>query len=533
MVNITCLGAAGSVTGSTYLIETEGGRQILVDCGLFQGGAQIESRNWKDWGFHPAKIDALLLTHAHIDHSGRIPKLVKDGFTGRIITSPPTAELCGIMLLDSAHVQEMDAEWQTRKNARQGKERINPLYTMEDAQESLRYLAPMERDRIFEAGQGIKARFRNAGHILGSSIIELWIEDGGKEIKVVFSGDLGNKNQLIVKDPHEEFDAQYVFMESTYGNRLHRSFEDSKEELLEAVKYSVSKGEKIIIPAFALERTQEILYLLGEFSRDGRLPEIPIYLDSPLAIKATEIFRKNKRYYDEHARAIVEEGFDPFAMPNLRYTPTTEESIAINRESGSAIIISASGMMNAGRIKHHLKHNVWRPGASLVIVGYQAEGTTGRKIVDGATHVKIFREDVAVKAKVFTIGGFSAHADQKGLLEWVSNFTPSKSKVFLVHGEAAACETLAGKIRKDLGLDTHVPRWRERLSLKVTAEAVVTAPPEEVVAVPEDLVLKELEHIERELVALRARLSSGSRIGTEAKIEKLREIEGDLRSFFS
>ena len=336
-----------------------------------------------------------------------------------------------------------------------------------------------------------------------------------------------------MKDPHEEFDAQYVFMESTYGNRLHRSFEDSKEELLEAVRYSVSKGEKIIIPAFALERTQEILYLLGEFSREGRLPEIPIYLDSPLAIKATEIFRKNKKYYDEEARAIVEEGFDPFAMPNLRYTPTTEESIAINRQSGSAVIISASGMMNAGRIKHHLKHNLWRPGASLVIVGYQAEGTTGRKIVDGASHVKIFREDVAVRAKVFTIGGFSAHADQKGLLEWVSNFTQSQSKVFLVHGEASACETLAEKIRKDLGLDTYVPRWRERLTLKVPAETIVTAPPDYDAAASEDAVLEELETIEQELDALRATLSSGSRIGTEAKIEKLKKIEGDLRSLFS
>jgi metallo-beta-lactamase family protein len=418
MTKVTCLGAAGSVSGSNYLIENSQGKKVLVDCGLFQGGKEIELRNWQGWGFDPKHINSVFLTHAHIDHSGRIPKLVKDGFRGKIITSPPTAELCRIMLLDSAHVQEMDAEWQTKKNRRKGKRKILPLYTMEDAVESLKYLSPMERDRIITVEPGIKARLRNAGHILGSSIVELWIEDSNGEIKIVFSGDLGNEDQLIVKDPHEIFAADYLFIESTYGNRLHRPFEDSKKELLEAIQYAVSHDEKVIIPAFALERTQEILYLLGEFYRDKALPNIPIYLDSPLAIKATEIFRKNKKYYDEQARVIVDQGFDPFDMPNLHFTPTTEESIAINEKSGSAIIIAASGMCTAGRIKHHLKHNLWRPGASIIIVGFQAQGTTGRKIVDGEKKVKIFREDVAVKAKVFTIGGFSAHADQGGLLEW-------------------------------------------------------------------------------------------------------------------
>ena len=249
MVKVTCLGGTGTVTGSNYLVESSQGKKCLVDCGLFQGGKQMEERNWQDWGFDPKEIETLFLTHAHIDHSGRIPKLVKDGFEGKIITSPPTAELCEIMLLDSAHVQEMDAEWQTRKNRRGGKKEIRPLYTGEDAERSLKSFFPVERDRIIEVEPGIKARLRNAGHILGSSILELWVEEGAQSIKVVFSGDLGKEDQLIVKDPHEVFDAGYLFLESTYGNRLHRSFEKSKEELLEAIQYAVSRGEKILIPA--------------------------------------------------------------------------------------------------------------------------------------------------------------------------------------------------------------------------------------------------------------------------------------------
>ena len=479
MIKITCLGGAGSVTGSNYLVENHRGKKALVDCGLFQGGRQMEMRNQKGWGFDPGRINTLFLTHAHIDHSGRIPKLVKEGFRGKIITSPPTAELCKIMLLDSAHVQEMDAEWQTRKNKRQSKKHVQPLYTMEDAEESLKLFAPVERDSIIDIEPGIRARLRNAGHILGSSILELWVEDEDQEIKIVFSGDLGKQNQLIVKDPHEIFSADYLFIESTYGNRIHRSFEDSKEELLEAIQYAVSAGEKVIIPAFAVERTQEILYLLGEFSRNGDLPDIPVYLDSPLAIKATRIFRENKKYYDKEAIAIVDEGFDPFNMPNLQFTPTTRESIIINERSGPAIIIAGSGMCTAGRIKHHLKHNLWRPGASIVIVGFQAKGTTGRRIIDGEKTVKIFRENVAVKAKVFTIGGFSAHADQKDLLEWTSHFSESRPRVFVVHGESTASEALAEKIRARFDLEVHVPGWKERLILKPREMALETVPEDE------------------------------------------------------
>lgn len=531
MIKVTCLGAAGSVTGSNYLIENSLGKKVLVDCGLFQGGKQIELRNWQDWGFDPTQIDTLFLTHAHIDHSGRIPKLVKDGFRGKIITSPPTAELCQIMLLDSAHVQEMDAEWQTRKDKRKGKKEILPLYTTKDATESLQYLSPTERDQIITVESGIRARLRNAGHILGSSIVELWIEDENKETKLVFSGDLGKQNQLIIEDPYEIFAGDYLFIESTYGNRVHRPFEDSKKELLEAIQYALSHKEKVIIPAFALERTQEILYLLGEFWRDNLLPNIPVYLDSPLAIRATQIFRKNKKYYDEQARAIVDQGFDPFDMPNLHFTPTTEESIAINETPGSAIIIAASGMCTAGRIKHHLKHNLWRPGASIIIVGFQAQGTTGRKIVDGNKQVKIFREDVAVKAKVFTIGGFSAHADQKDLLDWVSHFSEPRPRVFVVHGEATASETLATLIREKFGMEVHVPKWKESLALKAREVLREEVPTEAIPIEINKTMLNKVIDLEHEIEKLKKRLTEKDEKATitDEDVSKLEYIQEELQ----
>jgi metallo-beta-lactamase family protein len=533
MIRVTCLGGAGSVTGSCYLVESPHNKKILVDCGMFQGGRLMEARNKEPWPFDPREIETLFLTHAHIDHSGRIPKLVKEGFSGKIITSPPTAELCEIMLLDAAHIQEMDAEWQTRKNKRQAGTDVEPLYTTEDAEASLRLLHPMERDEIFTIEPGVKARLRNAGHILGSSILELWVEAGDEPLKIVFSGDLGKKDQLIVKDPHEVFNADYLFVESTYGNRRHRSLEESKQELIEAIRYSVSTGEKIIIPAFAVERTQEILYILGEFLRNGLIPEIPIYLDSPLAIKATEIFRKNKTYYDKEARAIVDAGYDPFGMPNLRFTPSTRESMAINEAKGSAIIIAGSGMCTAGRIKHHLKHNLWRPGASIVIVGFQAKGSTGRKIVDGAKQVKIFRENVAVRARVFTIGGFSAHADQEDLLEWVSHFE-SSPKVFVVHGEAAASTALAEKIQERLHLVAHIPTWKERLIFKPRDLAWEAPSPEEAVPDVKTVMLNTIIDLENQLKALRKKVQSAEaeRDMGEEEVDRLKYIQDDLKAVF-
>jgi metallo-beta-lactamase family protein len=528
MVRVTCLGGAGTVTGSSYLVESAAGRKVLVDCGLFQGGKNLDNRNWSAWGFDPKHISTLFLTHAHIDHSGKTPKLVKDGFQGQIITSPPTAELCTIMLLDAAHIQEMDAEWQTRKNRRRSNREVLPLYTTEDAEAALRYLHPVERDQIIEPEPGIKARLRNAGHILGSSILELWIEESQGSIKVVFSGDLGKKNQLIVQDPHEIFDADYLFLESTYGNRLHRSQEESKAELLEAIDYAVSHKEKVMIPAFAVERTQEILYVLGEFQRAGRLPKIPIFVDSPLAIKATEIFRKNKKYYDEEAQAIVDQGYDPFNMANLRFAETSEQSIAINKAPGSAIVIAGNGMCTAGRIKHHLKHNLWREGSSLVIVGFQAQGSTGRQIVDGAKQVRIFGETVSVKAKVFTIGGFSAHADQNDLLEWAGHFE-SDPKIFLVHGEPSASESLALKIKERLALDVYIPKWRERLILKPREVAVEEAAEPEAPPDFQTAMFNTLVDLENQVKTLKKIVQSGTKIG-EDDVDRMKYIEEEIRA---
>ncbi|MFO7801084.1 MAG: MBL fold metallo-hydrolase [Desulfovermiculus sp.] len=531
MLKVTCLGATQTVTGSNFLLQTDSGNKFLLDCGLFQGPREIERRNFADWGFHPADIEALILTHAHIDHSGRIPKLVKDGFAGRILTTHPTADLCRIMLLDAAHIQESQAQWESKKRKRQGKAPVDPLYTAEDAQKAMEYFHPVQRDELIELHSELQIRFRNAGHILGSSIVELWTKDQEEEMKVVFSGDLGQENQLIIQDPHEIFNTDHLFIESTYGDRNHRSFAESKEELLQAVMHSVQAGEKVLIPAFAVERTQEILYILGEFHRQGRLPDVPIYLDSPLAIKATEIFRQNTRDYDDDALALVHRGVDPFSLPNLTFTASTQESMALNDRQSPAIIIAGNGMCTAGRIVHHLKHNLWRKGCSVVIVGFQVAGSTGRKIVDGAKQVKVLGETISVRAKVYTIGGFSAHADQSDLLEWIGHFR-NHPKVYLVHGEEKASTALAQLIGKKHGFQVHIPLWKERLILKARQEV------EEIFARKEtgtDLstsALNTLVDVERLVKELRKQLQSPEGVPDldEEDLERLQSVYQDLQT---
>lgn len=458
-MEIACLGAAGCVTGSCFLIDN--GSKYLVDCGLFQGGRRMDQLNDRQWAFDPGEISALFLTHAHIDHSGRIPKLVKDGFRGPIYTTLPTAELCKILLSDSAHIQEMEAEWRTRKNRRRGGGVVEPLYTEADVQACVPMFQVISRNEIIRISDQFSVRFRNAGHILGSSILEIWDKSDGAERKVVFSGDLGRKDQLIVKDPESIFAADALFIESTYGNREHRSFDDSKEELLEAIHYSYEHRQKVLIPAFAVERTQEILYVLGEFFRDQRIPKLPVYLDSPLAIAATEIFRRMEGFYDEQAREILAEGNRPFDFPQLIFSKSTEDSIAINETPGPAIVIAGNGMCTAGRIKHHLKHNLWRKGCSLVVVGYQAEGSIGRRIINGAKQVKLFGEKVAVHARVFTIGGFSAHADRSDLLHWLGNFRNPQMRVMVIHGEAKASRDFGNAILQQYQFPVTIPELGE------------------------------------------------------------------------
>jgi metallo-beta-lactamase family protein len=470
-MKIKFMGAARTVTGSCYVLEMNGHR-FAVDCGMHQGNAEIEKRNWDVDIYEPNAIEFFLITHAHIDHSGLLPRMVHEGFRGPVYATQPTVDLLRILLLDSAHIQEMEAQWKSRKRLRYGEKNIRPLYTKGDAEATFPLLEAVSYDGRFEPLPGIKVNFRDAGHILGASLIEIRTEENGQPVKLVFSGDIGRPAQLLMEDPSVVDSADFLFLESTYGNRNHKDEDDSLNELAEAIAYSYGNKEKVIIPAFAVERTQEMMYSLYLLSKDGRLPpDMPVYLDSPLAIRATEIFRRHTDYLDEETRQLINQGEDPLYLPQMRFTPTTEESMDINHQSGPAIVISASGMANAGRIKHHLRHNLWREGASIVFVGFQAQGTTGRKIVDGAQKVRLFGEDVAVKAKLFTINGFSAHAGQEQLLEWLSHFRSREMQVFLVHGEYPAQQVLADMIEKRFGLKVLIPEYLEESTLK-TGEAV-------------------------------------------------------------
>jgi metallo-beta-lactamase family protein len=465
-MKIKFMGAARTVTGSCFILET-GGHRFAVDCGMHQGNAEIEKRNGDVSIYEPEKLQFFLITHAHIDHSGLLPRMVQKGFRGKIYATEPTRDLLKIMLLDSAHIQEMEAQWKSKKRLRHGEKNVSPLYTMKDAEATFPLIKTVAYDEIFEPLPGMNVTFRDAGHILGASLVEIRIEDNSRPMKLVFSGDIGRPAQLLMEDPSVVESADFLFMESTYGNRNHKDENDSLNELAEAISYSYGKREKVIIPAFAVERTQEMMYCLYLLSKDGRLPpDMPVYLDSPMAIQVTEIFRRHTAYLDEETKQLIKKGEDPLRLPQIRFTPTTEESVAINSLSGPAIVISASGMADAGRIKHHLKHNLWREGASIVFVGFQAQGTTGRKIVDGAEKVRIFNEDVTVKAKVFTINGFSAHAGQTQILEWLSHFKNPAMQVFLMHGEFSAQQVLAGLIRDKFGYDVFIPDYLEESMLR-------------------------------------------------------------------
>ncbi|MDO5484413.1 MAG: MBL fold metallo-hydrolase, partial [Desulfovibrionaceae bacterium] len=387
-MKIQFLGAAKTVTGSCFLIEACG-KRFCVDCGMHQGNKAIEARNHDNKNYDATNLDFVLITHAHIDHSGRLPLLVKQGFSKSAYCTKPTAELLDIMLQDSAHIQEMEAQWQAKKYSRRGlKNPPQSLYGTEDALKAITYLHPVEYHKTFEPAPGIRVTYYDAGHILGSGTLRLEADENGKTTSIIFSGDIGRPQALIVRDPETPPLADYIFMESTYGDRNHKNESLSVEELAEAVAYSYAKGEKIIIPAFAVERTQEVLFCLFKLHQAGKLPEdIPIFVDSPMAIRATEVFRRNSDVFDEEASALLLNKDAHHFMGRVRYTPSAAESQQINATGGTAIIISASGMCNAGRIRHHLKHNIWRPGASVVFVGYQAVGTPGRKLVDKAKKI--------------------------------------------------------------------------------------------------------------------------------------------------
>lgn len=429
-------GADHDVTGSCHMIECAG-KRILIDCGLFQGESDLVEENAKHFGFAPAEIDYLLLTHAHLDHCGRLPLLVKRGFRGEIVTTAASRELVRLVLLDSGHLQEEEARNNVRHAARRGnlKESTVPLYTEIDALNCLDYFGrTAEYDHPLELAPGVRATFIDAGHILGSACIYLELTENGRRRTVLFSGDLGNSNRPILRDPSSPPRADVVVMETTYGDRLHKPIDQSVEELYAAITDTFTRGGNVIIPTFALERAQELLFFLREGVENKRLPRsMQVFLDSPMAISATAIFERHPECYDVESAKLFREGHDPLSLPGLHFTRETHDSIAINRIGGGVVIMAGSGMCTGGRVRHHLKHNLWRKDSSIVFVGYAANGTLARMIIDGASHVHLFGEDITVAAGIHTVNGFSAHADQAELIAWQRVARPSRT--FLVHGE--------------------------------------------------------------------------------------------------
>jgi len=471
VLKLKFLGASGFVTGSCFLLETND-TKFLVDCGMFQGPKSIKELNYGDFPFNPSEIDFLLLTHAHIDHSGLIPKLYKKGFSGSTYCTAATHQLASIMLPDSGYIQEMEVERKNRKAIRAGKPLLEPIYTAADALNCIKYFQNIEYNQEVNITPKIRIRFQDAGHILGSSTIEIWIQEGMKNLKIVFSGDIGNLDQPIINDPTYIADADYVVMESTYGDRLHAKTTTNKlEQLSTIINDSLSRGGNLIIPAFAIERTQDLLYNLNKLIQSKEISPEHIFIDSPLAIQATEIFCQNPSYYDEEAKELAKNQSCPLIMPGLNFARTAEESMEINKIKSGAIIISASGMCDAGRIKHHLKHNLWRHESTILFTGYQAMGTLGRRILDGEKKVRIHGEEIAVNAQIKKLEGYSAHADQAGLLKWISSLNKPPKKIFITHGEGDSPKELANLLRdKYPQTDVYIPELYQEFVLDLPAK---------------------------------------------------------------
>ena len=461
------IGADHEVTGSCHYLEAAG-KHILVDRGMEQGINPFENA---ELPVQEAMIDYVFLTHAHVDHSGMLPQLFARGFRGKIYATRATAELCDIMLRDCAHIQQQEAEWKTRKARRHsGTEKHEPPYTMEDAQGTIGLLVPCEYGELIEVCDGIQIRFTDIGHLLGSSSIEVWAEEKGFKRKLCFSGDIGNKHQPLIRDPQPTAQADYVIMESTYGDRLHSTERpDYIAGLAEVIQETFDKGGNVVIPSFAVGRTQEILYFLRKIKEDGLVVNhgrFPVYVDSPLAVEATGIFEKNiYECFDAEALELVHRGINPISFPGLHLSITSDESKAINFDDTPKVIISASGMCDAGRIKHHLKHNLWREECTVLFVGYQSVGTLGRTILEGASEVKLFGETVDVRARIMAFQGLSGHADKNGLIEWLNGFQEKPRKVFIVHGEDTVCTSFAECLKYEHGYDTYAPFSGTRFDL--------------------------------------------------------------------
>lgn len=476
-MKLTFYGADKEVTGSCHCL-TVNGLHILIDCGLQQGADETDNHRLP---FCPNLIDYVLVTHAHIDHTGRLPLLAKQGFQGKILATEKTAYLMDIMLRDSAHIQEMDAEQALRKGRRAGKKPKGPLYTIEDAEAAIKQITSCGYNEKISLCEGVQVRFQDAGHLLGSASVEIWATENGVTKKLVFSGDIGNKNQPIIRDPQYVHEADYVVMESTYGDREHEKTEDYAGTFAKIIDRTLSDGGNVIIPSFAVGRTQELLYFFREIKErclTPNHPNFPVYVDSPLAAEATAIYSGNLQgYADRETVSLIDHGFEPLQFSNLHITESVEESKALNEDGVPKVIISSSGMCEAGRIRHHLKHNLWRPECAIVFVGYQAGGTLGRILLDGVNSVKLFGEQIAVKAHIYNFRAMSGHADHTGLLEWISAFPKSLQKVFVVHGERTCCETFTAELCAN-GFDAYAPDFSAVYDLLEDRVEAAGIPPE-------------------------------------------------------
>lgn len=455
-MRIDFIGATHEVTGSCTLLEV-GGRQYLIDCGMEQGIDVFEN---VPLPVMAGQIEAVFLTHAHIDHSGMLPKLYKDGFRGTIYATRETSNLCNIMLRDSAHIQESEAEWRTRKAQRAGEDAVEPVYTMDDALGAIGLFRPCGYGEILRVAEGIEVRFTDIGHLLGSACIELWLTEGEEKRKIVFSGDVGNTNQPIIRDPQKVEETDYLVIESTYGNRLHEKAGDAVQELADCIQRAFDRGGSVIIPSFAVGRTQEMLYAIREIKQKGLVTGhdgFPVYVDSPLAVEATAIFLQcDLSCLDKNTMALVEQGINPIWFDGINLSVTTDESRAINEDKRPKVILSASGMCEAGRIRHHLKHNLWQPENIILFVGYQAEDSLGRRLQDGAKEVRLFGEDIAVRAEIASLHGTSGHADQAGLLAWLEGFKTKPKKIYVNHGDDDSCKAFQNLLNQ-MGYNAEAP----------------------------------------------------------------------------
>jgi metallo-beta-lactamase family protein len=463
-MDLTFLGASGEVTGSCYLLRTDRSR-VLIDCGMFQGSATADLKNRRPLAIDPATIDAAILTHAHIDHSGRLPLLTKSGFRGKVFCTPPTVALTDLLLKDAAHLQSEEADRMNRRRQRRGGPRATPLFDEQDVPPLIKRLTPVPYARDVEVAPGVRVTFHDAGHILGSASVSITVSERGRTCTVAFSGDLGERNTVILNDPQKLTHADVIVMESTYGDRDHRDLDQTVAQFKQLIVNSAHSRGKVLIPAFAIGRTQTLIYYLAQMHREGLLGNAPVYIDSPMAIAATRLYQSHADSFDSPARELLRSGRNPLTLPQLRLSTSAEESRAINAVSGSAIVIAGSGMCTGGRILHHLRHNLWKPETTVIIAGFQAEGSLGRRLVNREKIVKIYGEPIMVRAKIETLGGFSAHAGQSTLLDWFAPLAPKTPRIFLTHGEQAPRQALAAALHSRYNVKAELPMLGESFEL--------------------------------------------------------------------